>query len=293
MATPASPYETAFLIAVSFAFGLATGSFLNVVIYRVPRGMSVIRPGSMCPSCGVPIRPYDNVPIVSWILLKGRCRNCRSSISPRYILIEAATALAFGAVVWSGGPSPRCVPLLLLSACAIAAASVSADGFTVPRSLWIPAVVSALALAAFPVQGYAFATFLWAAGGAVVAVAISAIFRRSITSSQSRISSREPTNRPDIYHLPELLVVLSLGWSVGWTWDTGSALLSVWLMVYALLSCLLVRHNKVSGASATNVKSISCGPAKLPAWPALYLWAVTAGSLALIVVGPHLNHAQG
>jgi hypothetical protein len=110
---------------------------------------------------------------------------------------------------------------------------------------------------------------------------------------QSNISSREPTNRPDIYRLPELLVVLSLGWSVGWTWDTGSALLSVWLVVYALASFLLVRRNKASGGGVTDCESEGSGPGKSTSWSALYLLAVTAGSLALIVVGLHLNHAQG
>ncbi|HNX96697.1 MAG TPA: prepilin peptidase [Candidatus Aminicenantes bacterium] len=76
-------------------FGLVFGSFLNVVIYRLPRGESLVRPGSHCPSCGKAIHWYDNVPVLGFILLGGRCRACRAPISPRYPLVEAFTALSF------------------------------------------------------------------------------------------------------------------------------------------------------------------------------------------------------
>lgn len=83
--------------------GLAVGSFLNVVIWRVPRGESVVRPRSACPGCGTPIRPRDNVPVLSWLLLRGRARCCGAAISPRYLIVEVTTAVAFAAVtVWAG-----------------------------------------------------------------------------------------------------------------------------------------------------------------------------------------------
>ncbi|MGH7439925.1 MAG: prepilin peptidase [Polyangiaceae bacterium] len=74
---------------LAFAWGCLWGSFINVVIYRVPRGLSVVRPGSSCPACGVPVRAYDNVPVVSWLLLRGRARCCGAPISPRYAVVEA------------------------------------------------------------------------------------------------------------------------------------------------------------------------------------------------------------
>jgi len=83
---------TIVLIAV---FGLVWGSFLNVVIYRVPRGMSLLRPPSSCPGCGARIKPYDNVPVLSYIVLRGKCRRCGRPISPVYPTVEALTALAF------------------------------------------------------------------------------------------------------------------------------------------------------------------------------------------------------
>src|SRR5215475_10905073 len=86
-----------------FAFGLAFGSFLNVCIYRMPRGSSVVRPGSACPHCEKPIRFYDNVPVLSWIILRGRCRRCSASITPRYAVVELLTALLFLGCYWHFG----------------------------------------------------------------------------------------------------------------------------------------------------------------------------------------------
>ncbi len=88
--------------AVTFAgvLGAIVGSFLNVVTYRLPRHESLITPASHCPGCGVPVKPYDNIPILSWLLLRGHCRSCSQPISPRYPLVEALTAaLCVGAVL--------------------------------------------------------------------------------------------------------------------------------------------------------------------------------------------------
>jgi len=84
-----------FWIAYTFAFGCCIGSFLNVVIYRLPRDKSLVKPPSSCPSCGKFIRFYDNIPLLSWLMLMGKCRNCKSPISPRYFIIELLTGLSF------------------------------------------------------------------------------------------------------------------------------------------------------------------------------------------------------
>jgi len=78
-----------------FAFGCCIGSFLNVVIYRLPREKSLVHPGSACPHCGKPIRFYDNIPLLSWLILRARCRNCKAPISPRYFVVELLTGCAF------------------------------------------------------------------------------------------------------------------------------------------------------------------------------------------------------
>jgi leader peptidase (prepilin peptidase)/N-methyltransferase len=89
------------VLALPFAalLGLAIGSFLNVVAWRLPRGESLSSPPSRCPTCEAPIRPYDNVPVLSWLLLRGRCRGCRTPIAARYPLVEGATAVLYVAVV--------------------------------------------------------------------------------------------------------------------------------------------------------------------------------------------------
>ena len=82
------------LRVVAVFFGLVWGSFLNVVIHRVPRGESVVRPGSKCPACGKPIRPWDNIPVFSWLILRGKARCCGVKVSPRYPIVEALGGLA-------------------------------------------------------------------------------------------------------------------------------------------------------------------------------------------------------
>jgi leader peptidase (prepilin peptidase)/N-methyltransferase len=79
------------MAAIFFLFGLVLGSFLNVCIYRMPRELSVVSPRSACPSCGTPISAMDNIPVLSWIILGGKCRNCKAPISPRYAIVELIT----------------------------------------------------------------------------------------------------------------------------------------------------------------------------------------------------------
>ena len=86
-----------------FAFGAIVGSFLNVVIHRVPLEESIVYPNSACPKCGQPIKPYDNLPIISWLALGGKCRNCKEKISARYPLVELLTAVLFVLTFWQIG----------------------------------------------------------------------------------------------------------------------------------------------------------------------------------------------
>lgn len=92
-----------FIASAIFLFGLAFGSFLNVCIYRLPLGLSVVTPRSACPECKRPIAFYDNLPVLSWLLLGGRCRNCETVISPRYLFIELLTGALFLACYWYSG----------------------------------------------------------------------------------------------------------------------------------------------------------------------------------------------
>ena len=119
-------------------FGAVVGSFLNVVIHRLPRGESLVAPGSRCPHCGTPVKPYDNVPVVSWLVLRGRCRHCGGPISPRYPLVELITALVFAAVVLIRGFDDDLVLELPFVAALIALAGIDYDLQLLPNKIVYP-----------------------------------------------------------------------------------------------------------------------------------------------------------
>src|SRR5919112_4154662 len=125
-------------VVVAGLFGAVIGSFLNVVAHRVPLGESLVSPPSRCPECGAPVKPYDNVPVVSWLLLRGRCRNCGTRISPRYPLVELATALAFAAVVAVRGFDDDLVLELPFVAALIALAAIDYDHKLLPNKIVYP-----------------------------------------------------------------------------------------------------------------------------------------------------------
>ena len=136
---------TAALCAV---LGLAIGSFLNVVVWRVPRGESVVSPGSACPRCGHDIRGRDNVPVLSWLLLRGRCRDCGAPISVRYPAVEAGTALLFGVIGGVLGASWSLPAFLYLAAIGVALALIDLDTQRLPDALVLPSYPVALVLLA-------------------------------------------------------------------------------------------------------------------------------------------------
>jgi leader peptidase (prepilin peptidase) / N-methyltransferase len=128
----------AFEIAFIALLGAVLGSFLNVVIHRLPLGESVASPGSRCPSCGTPIAPYDNVPVLSWLLLRGRCRHCRAAISPRYPAVELLTAATFAAVVAVRGLDDDLLLELPFVGCLIALAGIDLDHKLLPNKIVYP-----------------------------------------------------------------------------------------------------------------------------------------------------------
>jgi leader peptidase (prepilin peptidase) / N-methyltransferase len=93
------------IVVIAFVLGLVVGSFLNVCILRIPAGESIVLPASHCPKCGKPIAPYDNVPVLSWLVLRGRCRNCKTPISAMYPVVEFLTGALFAACALAFGPS--------------------------------------------------------------------------------------------------------------------------------------------------------------------------------------------
>jgi leader peptidase (prepilin peptidase) / N-methyltransferase len=140
---------TTVLVIACALLGLFIGSFLNVVIYRVPRGESVVSPRSRCPGCGQELAWYDNVPVLSWLVLRGRCRTCGEPISARYPVIEALTVVVFGALAWALAAQPWAVPAYLwVGGLGIALAAIDLDTQRLPDALTLPSypVVGALLL---------------------------------------------------------------------------------------------------------------------------------------------------
>jgi leader peptidase (prepilin peptidase)/N-methyltransferase len=136
----------AFVTLAAAGFGLLIGSFLNVVIARVPEDRSVVRPGSACPACGEPIAGRDNVPVASWLLLRGRARCCGEPISPVYPIVEAGTGVAFAAVTAWAGLSWLLPSLLYLAAISIALTVIDVRVHRLPDPMVLPSypVVAAL-----------------------------------------------------------------------------------------------------------------------------------------------------
>ncbi len=135
--------------------GLIIGSFLNVVIWRVPRGESVVSPPSACPQCGHEIRAYDNIPVVSWLVLRGKCRDCGHPISARYPLVELGTGLLFAAMAWRFGLSWELPAYLYFAAIAVALALIDLDTRRLPNVITLPsyAVAGALLLLPAAIEG--------------------------------------------------------------------------------------------------------------------------------------------
>jgi leader peptidase (prepilin peptidase) / N-methyltransferase len=134
------------IVIVAALFGLVIGSFLNVVIHRVPRRESVAWPASHCPHCGEPIRPLDNVPLLSYLLLRGCCRNCKESISVRYPAVEAVTGFLFGVAAYEFGVSLALLAALVFILILIALAAIDLEHRLLPNAIVGPATLAGLAL---------------------------------------------------------------------------------------------------------------------------------------------------
>ena len=131
---------------VAALFGLVVGSFLNVVIHRVPQHESIVWPASHCPSCGETIAPKDNIPLVSYLLLRGRCRNCKAVISARYPLVEALTGLLFAVAVFRFGFGLQLLWALVFIGVLIPLAVIDLEHRLLPNVIVGPAAVAGLAL---------------------------------------------------------------------------------------------------------------------------------------------------
>lgn len=134
----------------AFALGAVMGSFANVVIHRLPQGWSIVTPGSRCPCCGEPIRWYDNIPILSYLALRARCRSCGASISPLYPAVEALTGLLFAALVWRVGIQAAAAPLALFCWALVVVTFIDLKHRIIPDVISLPGTALGIAAAFLP-----------------------------------------------------------------------------------------------------------------------------------------------
>ena len=143
------PELAPFLAFAIFLFGLAFGSFLNVVIYRVPLRRSVVSPASACPDCGAAIAPYDNIPVLSWLFLRGRCRKCKTRISPRYLFVELLNGLLFVAIFLRFGPTLATLKFCIFTFLVLGLIFIDAEHKLLPDRLTLPGLVIGLCFSFF------------------------------------------------------------------------------------------------------------------------------------------------
>jgi leader peptidase (prepilin peptidase)/N-methyltransferase len=161
------------LLVMAGLFGLVIGSFLNVCIHRLPLHQSVVHPPSRCPRCGRTLSWFDNIPVVSWLVLRGRCRQCAEPISARYPLIELVTAILFVVIAWLSPPGPLLASRLVFGSALVVLFMIDLEHQILPNVITLPGIVIGLALSFFAPPGPIDA-LIGAALGAGVLYAIAA-----------------------------------------------------------------------------------------------------------------------
>ena len=159
---------TAVSIAVAVLFGAVVGSFLNVCIYRLPLGKSIMWPGSACPHCGRMLSWFENVPILGYLALGGRCRTCRAAIGVQYPMVEALTAAMFGLAWWYYGPSVLLVSRLTLGCALIVLFAVDLEHHLLPNAITLPGIVVGFVFSLFAEPGWIASLIGIAVGGGVL-----------------------------------------------------------------------------------------------------------------------------
>ncbi len=164
----------------SGVLGAIVGSFLNVVAFRLPRRESLVRPRSRCPHCGAQIKPYDNIPILSYLILRGRCRSCAARISPRYPLIEALSAALCVAVVLSRSSAAAIALGIALVLIVIPVAVIDATHLVIPNRIVLPGALLALALGSALDPGGELRRLAAGAGAGALLLAIALAYPRGM-----------------------------------------------------------------------------------------------------------------
>ena len=164
-------------VAAAAAFGAVIGSFLNVVIYRLPLQKSVVWPSSACPHCARELIWYENIPVLSWLALRGRCRTCGAGISLQYPLVEALTALMFAAAWWYFGPGLLLASRLIFGSALIVLFAIDLEHHLLPNAITLPGIVVGFVFSLFAGPGWLSSLIGIAVGGGVLWAIAEAYYR--------------------------------------------------------------------------------------------------------------------
>jgi leader peptidase (prepilin peptidase)/N-methyltransferase len=242
------PIAEPVLVALAGILGAMLGSFLNVCVYRLPRGESVVAPGSHCPGCGKPIAWYDNVPVLSYLALRGRCRRCGTAISAQYPLIELAVGVVWaGSAAWLGLSVPALGAALLATLC-LGIALTDARHFMIPDEFSLGGLGAGLALSLAPGGLAPLDAVLGAAAGFALLWVVKAAgdwaLARGLIRGEELDQVLEPGETPTTLGLGDLKMMAMVGSFVGWRGVLLTAFLGSLAGVAIFLPLLLLKRRR-------------------------------------------------
>ncbi|HTH38117.1 MAG TPA: prepilin peptidase [Pyrinomonadaceae bacterium] len=242
-----------FGLVFALALGAIVGSFLNVVIHRVPNDLSIVFPSSTCPKCQSPIKPYDNIPVLSWMVLGGKCRNCKASISARYPAVELLTGVIFALVTWQIGFNVFLPIALIFAAVMVSLIFIDAGHMILPNVITYPLFVFALLVRLiYPIAfgpGYFsdmnYAPATWMAGYPEWAISVACGLAGALAGGGSLWLVGEVWKRlrgVEAMGLGDVKMMLGVGMLLGWR----LTLLSIFLGAFsgAVIGILMIAKQK-------------------------------------------------
>ncbi len=305
-----------FLAAAIFALGLCFGSFLNVCIYRLPRGKSVVTPRSACPHCGDPIPLYHNLPVLSWLILRGKCRSCKQPISPRYLVIELLTGLLFLGCYAHFGFTLAMLKCVVLGYLLLGLVFTDAETKLLPNAMTLPGLALGILFSLLvpvndlassimpgvvsPVVSSEISWRLWSLADSLLGAAVGASFLYGVAAIYLRARGVEGMGFGDVKLMAligsflgtQLTVLTIFAASLSGSLFGLSTVLAVWIK--------RTRRNRARSASSRASSPISPKDARRRAWQSARLalryyempFGVFLGSMALLafLFGNRLLH---
>jgi leader peptidase (prepilin peptidase) / N-methyltransferase len=234
-------------------FGLAVGSFLNVVIYRLPRGTSLAWPASHCTSCHRPLSWYENVPLFGWLALRGRCRTCHARISPQYPIVEAVTGLLFLAGYYAFGVTPLLAARLAFACAMIVLFAIDLEHQILPNEITLSGIVIGFALSFFLPPGWK---------SSLLGLVVGGVFPFLVAEIYFRVRGREGMGMGDFKMLA--MVGAFLGWPLVWVTLIVSCVLGIVIGGGALLLSRRGMGTRIPFGTFIAVAALVCAYADMP-----------------------------